>query len=167
MSYLEQMTYGAGATMEFNAGYERAQEEMRQQLENLRTELISARESLAVTQVRLVELQSSAAVRMVAEINPLINSLAQLLAPQLEKIVESKMQEKIDNLGAIDDEKIKNLIQGELDDILDDKIQEEVDRYCCNELDLSREIEQTVDNFDFSNIVRREVRDLSFEVSVS
>jgi hypothetical protein len=146
---IENMTYGASATMEFNAGYERAQEEMRQQLENLRTELVSARESLAMTQIRLVDLQSSAAVRMVAEINPLINSLAQLMAPQLEKIVESKMQEKIDNLGAIDDERIKNLIQGEIDDRIEG------------------EVEQAIDNFDFSQIVRREVRSLDFEVSVS
>jgi len=163
MSYLEQMTYGAGATMEFNAGYERAQEEMRQDLEKLRTELVSARESLAVTQVRLVELQSSSAVRMVSAINPLIDSLVQLMAPQLEKIVESKMQEKIDNLGAIDDERIKNLIQGELDD----KVGEEVENYCDNELDISDKVEQAIDNFDFSQIVRREVRNLDFEVSVS
>ena len=162
MSYLEQMTYGAGATMEFNAGYERAQEEMRQDLEKLRTELVSARESLAVTQVRLVELQSSSAVRMVSAINPLIDSLVQLMAPQLEKIVESKMQEKIDNLGAIDDERIKNLIQGELDD----KVGESVENYCDNELDISDEIEQAIDNFDFSQIVRREVRSLDFEVKV-
>jgi hypothetical protein len=185
---LEQMTYGAGATMEFNAGFERAQDETKDELEKLRTELLVARHQcektrgeleelklqrlselhdLKVAQEKLLQLQSSSIVKYVADIQPAINALAGLLRPSIEKQIKEVMhglpamnRELV--IGWIKDEFEEREIRQSFNDI-DQEIQELKTKL--EDIDIEDEIESYMDD-NLEDKVKEAVQELSFSVRV-
>ena len=82
--------------------------------------------------------------------------------------VDTRIQVKIDNLGPIDKEMVRNVVQDELENAdLDDKISD----WMSNSFDIDDhvDIEDKVDNYlsdRLANMVKDEVSELSFSVSV-
>jgi hypothetical protein len=84
---IEQMTYGAGATMEFNAGFERAQEETEKQLREALAKLQAAENRVSLAQVEIDVLRGQ--LKREKEKANGSGSLAELVYPAIaEKLAE-------------------------------------------------------------------------------
>lgn len=84
---IEQMRYGAEASMEFNAGFERAQEESGRQLREARAKLQAAENSVSLAQVEIDVLRGQ--LKREKEKANGSGSLAELVYPAIaEKLAE-------------------------------------------------------------------------------
>ena len=90
---IEQMTYGAGATMEFNAGFERAQEETEKQLQEMRVKLQAAQNQAAFACVELDVLRGQ--LKREKEKPSLGEGLAELVYPAIAEKLAAEIERQV------------------------------------------------------------------------
>jgi uncharacterized protein YaaR (DUF327 family) len=177
---IEQMQYGAEAPMEFNAGYERAQEEHLAELERLRDELLKSRDELVKSRDALARLQDHEAFTMTRNLYPLLEAVGGMLAPILEKrmkdFIELEVDRQLKDRTDIDRELVEGWIRDELENSetyytareIDSKFESFEDQ-AIERLADSLELDDRIYDYLSSNLsgeVRSVVQELSFSVTV-
>lgn len=179
---IEQMTYGAGATMEFNAGFERAQEETEKQLQEMRVKLQAAENRVSLAQVELDVLRGQ--LKREKEKSGLGVGLAELVFPAIVEKLNAEIDRQVraevyranynEQLRAgPSEETIKQWINEGIEnserfytaDQVDQKLDDLKDTIEEN-LDVEEAVEYYLSN-NLDDEVKSCVRNLEFEVRVS
>ena len=173
---LDTMTYGAQATNEFNAGFERAQEEHLSELTRLRDELLKSRDELVKTRDALARLQANEAFTMTRNIYPLLEAVGGMLAPIIEKkiqgFIELEINRQLKDQTDVDRELVEGWIRDELENSETYYTADEIDRKLeeiKDDIQEGIDVDEAVENYLSDNLadqVRDTVRDLSFTVEV-
>lgn len=173
---LEQMQYGAQAPMEFNAGYERAQQEHLAELERLRDELLKSRDELVKSRDALARLQAHEAFTMTRNLYPLLEAVGGMLAPILEKkmqgFVELEVDRQLKDRTDIDRELVEGWIRDELENSETYYTAEEVDyrlEEMKDDIQESIDVDEAVEDYLNDNLedsIRSELKSMTLTVSI-
>lgn len=174
---LEQMQYGANAPMEFNAGYERAQQDTAENLEELKKMLEQSRDELVKAREALAKLQAHEAFGMARMIYPAMEAFGNMLAPIMEKrlkdFVALEVDRRVKDQTEIDREIVTAWIRDELEDTelfytasqVDDKLSDLKDEIE-NDLDVSDAVEEYMSENLKDEVVNVIKRQVSFSIEV-
>ena len=173
---IEQMQYGAEAPMEFNAGYERAQQEHLAELERLRDELLKSRDELVKSRDALARLQAHEAFTMTRNLYPLLEAVGGMLAPILEKrmkdFIELEVYRQLKDRTDIDRELVEGWIRDELENSETYYTAQEVDNKLEDlkgDIQDSIDINETVENYLYDNLedsIRSELKKMTLSLSI-